>query len=129
MTKNSGIDYTMKILQDDWQPTLIFWLGFRPLLRDELTQLVPELSADKLDTELAALQNLRIVNPIKDTDNKYSLTDDGDDLRHIIVSLGVWGKQQMNDDEDKISPTIVEPEMNAKLGTLVKYRDSLKEYI
>lgn len=57
---HSGIDYSLSILQEKWQPTLVFWLGFRPLTLDELHQLVPKLSSDELQAELARLQNLRI---------------------------------------------------------------------
>ena len=132
MTENkfhSGIDYSLRILQDNWQPTLVFWLGFRPLTMDELHQLVPKLSGDDLKAELAKLQNLRIANPVKDTDNCYSLTEDGDDFRQLMISLSIWGKQQMNDDEDKVSPLIVEPEADAKLSELIKYNKFLREYI
>ena len=132
MTENkfhSGIDYSLRILQDNWQPTLVFWLDFRPLTLDELHQLVPKLSGDDLKAELAKLQILRIANPVKDTDNCYSLTEDGDDFRQLMISLSIWGKQQMNDDENKISPLIVEPEADAKLSELIKYNKVLREYI
>ena len=132
MTENkfhSGIDYSLRILQDNWQPTLVFWLDFRPLTLDELHQLVPKLSGDDLKAELAKLQNLRIAIPVKDTDNCYSLTEDGDDFRQLMISLSIWGKQQMNDDENKISPLIVEPEADAKLSELIKYNKFLREYI
>ncbi|MEE6639311.1 winged helix-turn-helix transcriptional regulator [Limosilactobacillus pontis] len=126
---HSGIDYALSILQDQWQPTLIFWLGFRPLTLDELHQLVPKLAGDELKAELARLQNLRIANPVKDTENCYSLTADGTDFRQLLISLSMWGKQQMNDDEDKVSPLIVEPETDAKLSELIKYNKFLREYI
>lgn len=126
---HSGIDYALSILQDQWQPTLIFWLGFRPLTLDELHQLVPKLAGDELKAELARLQNLRIANPVKDTENCYSLTTDGTDFRQLMISLSMWGKQQMNDDEDKVSPLIVEPETDAKLSELIKYNQFLREYI
>lgn len=126
---HSGIDYALSILQDQWQPTLIFWLGFRPLTLDELHQLVPKLAGDELKAELARLQNLRIANPVKDTENCYSLTADGTDFRQLMISLSMWGKQQMNDDEDKVSPLIVEPETDAKLSELIKYNKFLREYI
>jgi DNA-binding HxlR family transcriptional regulator len=126
---HSGIDYALSILQGQWQPTLIFWLGFRPLTLDELHQLVPKLAGDELKAELARLQNLRIANPVKDTENCYSLTADGTDFRQLLISLSMWGKQQMNDDEDKVSPLIVEPETDAKLSELIKYNKFLREYI
>lgn len=91
--------------------------------------MVPELSGDDLKSELAKLQNLRIANPVKDTDNCYSLTKEGDDFRQLMISLSIWGKQQMNDDENKVSSLIVEPETNAKLSELVKYNKFLREHI
>lgn len=91
--------------------------------------MVPELSGDDLKVELAKLQNLRIANPVKDTENCYSLTTDGTDFRQLMISLSMWGKQQMNDDEDKTTPLIVEPETDAKLSELIKYNKFLREYI
>lgn len=126
---HSGIDYSLSILQEKWQPTLVFWLVFRPLTLDELHQLVPKMSSDELRDELAKLQNLRIANPVKDTENCYSLTEDGKDFRQLLMSLSIWGKQQMNDDEDKSSALVVEPESDAKLSELVKYSKLLRDYI
>lgn len=129
MTSKSGIDYSLRILQDEWQPTLIFWLGFRPLTLAELHQLVPKLSEEDLQAELIKLQNLRIANPVKDTENCYSLTADGSDFRQTMISLSIWGRHQINDDEDKQSALIIEPESDAKLSELVKYNKFLQEYI
>lgn len=126
---HSGIDYSLSILQEKWQPTLVFWLGFRPLTLDELRQLVPKMSGDELKAELAKLQNLRIANPIKDTENCYSLTEDGKDFRQMMMSLSIWGKQQMNDNENKRSVLVIEPETDAKLSELIKYNKLLRDYI
>lgn len=126
---HSGIDYSLSILQEKWQPTLVFWLGFRPLTLDELRQLVPKMSGDELKAELAKLQNLRIANPIKDTENCYSLTEDGKDFRQMMMSLSIWGKQQMNDNENKRSVLVIEPEIDAKLSELIKYNKPLRDYI
>ena len=112
-----------------WQPTLVFLLGFRPLTLDELRQLVPKMSGDELKAELAKLQNLRIANPIKDTENCYSLTEDGKDFRQMMMSLSIWGKQQMNDNENKRSVLVIEPETDAKLSELIKYNKPLRDYI
>lgn len=132
MTNNkfhSGIDYALGILQDKWQPTLIFWLGFRPLTLGELHQLVPRLADKALQAELTKLQNLCVANPVKDTADCYSLTEEGQDFRQLLISLSIWGKQQLNDNEDKQSPLIVEPEPDAKLSELVKYNSFLQKYI
>ena len=126
---HSGIDYSLSILQEKWQPTLVFWLGFRPLTLDELRQLVPKMSGDELKAELAKLQNLRIANPIKDTENCYSLTEDGKDFRQMMMSLSIWGKQQMNDNGNKRSVLVIEPETDAKPSELIKYNKPLRDYI
>lgn len=89
-TKESGLAYATKIFQDRWLPKVIYWLGFRPLGREELEKLFARLSGDQLDNKLHDLQNLRVVNPVLDTEDRYSLTDEGDQLRELIISTGVF---------------------------------------
>lgn len=128
-TKENGLMYATKILQDEWQPTLIYWLGFRPFNMAELVQLLPDLSEEQLTSTLHDLQNLRVVNPICDTENRYSLTDDGEQLRHLMIPASVWGVQQQDDNADRQSMQIVEPEMDASMKDLVKYTDTVKKYL
>lgn len=132
MTKGkaeSGLAYTLNIMANQWQPTMIYWLGFRPLKKKELLMLLPKLSNDQLSAELHTLQNLRIVNPVKNDEDQYSLTDDGDQLRQLIVSSSLWGLQQQDDNEDLISANVVEPENTASLRDLVKYNDTVEKYL
>ncbi|MBB1080284.1 helix-turn-helix transcriptional regulator [Limosilactobacillus sp. STM2_1] len=124
-----GVGYTLDVLEDKWQPRIIYWLGFRPFSIDELQQLLPDLTAVALNDELASLQNLRIVNPVKNNEGKYSLTEDGNDLRNMVVTMGVWGRQQMDDSADKASAQIVEPEANASMAELIKYNEKLGKYL
>ncbi len=126
---HSGIDYVLSLLKNKQQLALAFWLGFRPLTFDELRRLVPQLSDGQLQEELAKLQNLCIVNPVKDTANCYSLTDEGNTFRQLMMQLSIWGKQQLNDGEEKLSVLTVEPESNAKLDELVKYSHLLHDYL
>ena len=56
-----GVKYTPDVLEDRWQPRIIFWLGFRPFTIDGLHQLLPELTDVALKEEITSLQNLRIV--------------------------------------------------------------------
>lgn len=56
-----GVKYTLDVLEDRWQPRIIFWLGFRPFAIEELHQLLPELTDVALNEEITSLQNLRIV--------------------------------------------------------------------
>ena len=61
-----GVKYTLDVLEDQWQPRIIFWLGFRPFTIVELHQLLPELTDIALKEEITSLQNLRIVNQVVD---------------------------------------------------------------
>ena len=47
----------------------------------------------------------------------------------MMMSLSIWGKQQMNDNEDKSSGLVIEPENNAKMSELVKYSKLLRDYV
>ncbi len=119
-----GVKYTLDVLEDRWQPRIIFWLGFRPFTIEELHQLLPDLT-----DEITSLQNLRIVNPIVDEENKYSLTDDGNDLRNMVLTMSVWGRQQMDDSANRVSTQIVEPEKDASMSELIKYNNQLNKYM
>ncbi|PWT44690.1 teichuronic acid biosynthesis glycosyl transferase [Limosilactobacillus reuteri] len=90
-----GVKYTLDILEDRWQPRIIFWLGFRPFTIEELHQLLPELTDVALKEKITSLQNLRIVNPVVDEENKYSLTDDGNDLRNDDIWLPNFLEEQI----------------------------------
>lgn len=128
-TKESGLKYATKIIQDEWQSVLIYWLGFRPFTKAELVQLLPDISDQQLMHKLHDLQNLRIVNPVRDTEDRYSLTDDGDQLRHLMVSTSIWGAQQQDTNADRQSMLVVEPELDASLKDLKKYNKTVKKYL
>lgn len=124
-----GLGYTMDVLQGKWQPRIIFWLGIRTFTGDELMRLLPGISAGELSSELARLQNWRVINPITDQENKYSLTDTGIDLRSILVAMAVWGLHEIDDTENRPPVQIVEPDPTAGIEELVKYNDVLDRYI
>ena len=46
-----GVKYTLNVLEDRWQPRIIFWLGFRPFTIEELHQLLPDLTDVALNEE------------------------------------------------------------------------------
>lgn len=75
------------------------------------------------------MQNLRIVNSNKDENDKYTLTDNGTDLRNMVVTMGVWGRQQMDDSANQISDQIVEPEADASISELIEYNKKLDKYL
>ena len=123
-----GVKYTLDVLEDRWQPRIIFWLGFRPFAIEELHQLLPELTDVALKEEITSLQNLRIVNPVAE-ENKYTFTYDINDLRNMVLTMSVWGRQQMDDSANRASTQIVEPEKDASMSELIKYNEKLNEYM
>lgn len=46
-----------------------------------------------------------------------------------MISTSVWGVQQQDDNADRQSMQIVEPEMDASIKDLVKYTDTVKKYL
>lgn len=129
ISKQYGFDYAKDILTDPNQVVLIFWLGFRAFDEDELVVLT-ENSNESIDSALQHLREIDVINPIKDDQQKWSLTNDGDDLRSILLSLSVWGRQQLDDREEITQQLIVEPDRAADMKELLKFRDNVvRKYI
>lgn len=129
ISKQYGFDYAKDILTDPNQVVLIFWLGFRAFDEDELVVLI-ENSKESIDSALQHLREIDVINPIKDDQQKWSLTNDGDDLRSILLSLSVWGRQQLDDREEITQQLIVEPDRAADMKELLKFRDNVvRKYI
>ena len=129
ISKQYGFDYAKDILTDPNQVVLIFWLGFRAFDEDELVVLT-EKTKESIDSALQHLREIDVINPIKDDQQKWSLTNDGDDLRSILLSLSVWGRQQLGDREEITQQLIVEPDRAADMKELLKFRDNVvRKYI
>lgn len=127
-TNKTGINFALQVLSNEWQPRLLFWLGFRPFDETELQQLLPNATDTTIEHNLTCLQKLGIMNPIKDDDHKWTLTDAGASLRDLMFSLCIWGRHQIDDEEDRIPGEIVEPEKQASMKELVAYGKTLDKY-
>lgn len=89
-----------------------------------------ENSKESIDSALQHLREIDVINPIKDDQQKWTLTNDGDDLRSILLSLSVWGRQQLDDREEITQQLIVEPDRAADMKELLKFRDNVvRKYI
>lgn len=129
ISKQYGFDYAKAILDDPNQVGLIFWLGFRAFDEDELVVLT-EKTKESIDSALQHLREIDVINPIKDDQQKWTLTNDGDDLRSILLSLSVWGRQQLDDQEEITQQLIVEPDRAADMKELLKFPDNVvRKYI
>lgn len=89
-----------------------------------------EKTKESIDSALQHLREIDVINPIKDDQQKWTLTNDGDDLRSILLSLSVWGRQQLDDQEEITQQLIVEPDRAADMKELLKFRDNVvRKYI
>lgn len=89
-----------------------------------------ENTKESIDSALQYLREIDVINPIKDDQQKWTLTNDGDDLRSILLSLSVWGRQQLDDQEEITQQLIVEPDRAADVKELLKFRDNVvRKYI
>ena len=91
--------------------------------------MLPDLTDVALNEEITSLQNLRIINPVVDEENKYSLTDDGNDLRNMVLTMSVWGRQQMDDSANRACTQVAVPERDVSMSELIKYSEKLNEYM
>lgn len=126
--ENTGMNRALQILSNQSQPRLLFWLGFRPFNEDELDQLLPNSNSHEIDDNLTSLRDLGIVSPVRNHEERWSLTENGHSLRDLMISLCVWGRHQVDNDAERVSDQIVEPEQGASLSELVKYGTTLDKY-
>ncbi|MFC6322476.1 winged helix-turn-helix transcriptional regulator [Companilactobacillus baiquanensis] len=109
---NLGIDLTLDIIEGKWKTSLICWIGLKDRRNGELLNLMPGISQKVLTQQLRELENDRIIQrtsygtvPPKVV---YSLTEDGMELRQILVDLSIWGEKKaehLNEDGNHIHIT------------------------
>ena len=127
-TIDQGIGYSLSILRENDYPKVLFWLGVKPLNFEDLQELLSDVSINRLITIVKDLQNRYLISPIQQA-GCFVLTTGGQELTRLVTSLGVWGRQQMDDSADMTSDQIVEPEANASMEELIKYNEKLDKYL
>lgn len=128
--KMSGFDYTCEFFNNKCQSAIILWLGIRPFSEIELKLLIDEFSAKEVITALNQLKLAGIIDPVPNKEDKWNLSESGYDLHELLMNIAVWGRHQMNDQEDKENDLIVEPDKDASMSELLRFRDEFtKEYL
>lgn len=46
-----------------------------------------------------------------------------------MISVSVWGVQQQDENADRQSMFVIEPELDASIKDLVKYRQTVEKYL
>lgn len=107
---------------------VLFWLGIKPLDFDDLHELLTNISDNQLITKIGELQTKYLISSIKEA-GCFVLTTGGQEIARLIMSLGVWGRQQMDENGGDNSVQVVLPDSSMGQKELLKYRNMVEQYI
>lgn len=125
---NHGITYSLSLLRNGDYSKALFWLGIKPLDFDELHELLTNISDNQLITIIEELQTKYLISPIKEA-GCFVLTEGGQEFARLVMSLGVWGRQQMDENGGNDSAQVVLPDSSMDQTELLKYRNTIEQYI
>ena len=125
---NHGITYSLSLLRNSDYSKALFWLGIKPLDFDELHELLTNISDNQLITIIEELQTKYLISPIKEA-GCFVLTEGGQEFARLVMSLGVWGRQQMDENGGNDSAQVVLPDSSMDQTELLKYRNTVEQYI
>ncbi len=125
---NHGITYSLSFLRNADYSKVLFWLGIKPLDFDDLHELLTNISDNQLITIIEELQTKYLISPIKEA-GCFVLTEGGQEFARLVMSLGVWGRQQMDESGGNDSAQVVLPDSSMDQIELLKYRNTVEQYI
>lgn len=125
---NHGITYSLSLLRNGDYSKALFWLGVKPLDFDDLHELLTNISDNRLITIIEELQTKYLISPIKEA-GCFVLTEGGQEFARLVMSLGVWGRQQMDENGGNDSVQVVFPDSSMGQKELLKYRNMVEQYI
>ena len=125
---NHGITYSLSLLRNGDYSKALFWLGVKPLDFDDLHELLTNISDNRLITIIEELQTKYLISPIKEA-GCFVLTEGGQEFARLVMSLGVWGRQQMDENGGNDSVQVVLPDSSMEQKELLKYRNMVEQYI
>lgn len=125
---NHGITYSLSLSRNGDYSKALFWLGVKPLDFDDLHELLTNISDNRLITIIEELQTKYLISPIKEA-GCFVLTEGGQEFARLVMSLGVWGRQQMDENGGNDSAQVVLPDSSMEQTELLKYRNTIEQYI
>ncbi|RMX25773.1 hypothetical protein C5O77_03670 [Limosilactobacillus reuteri] len=125
---NHGITYSLSLLRNGDYSKALFWLGVKPLDFDDLHELLTNISDNRLITIIEELQTKYLISPIKEA-GCFVLTEGGQEFARLVMSLGVWGRQQMDENGGNDSAQVILPDSSMEQTELLKYRNTIEQYI
>lgn len=125
---NHGITYSLSLLRNGDYSKALFWLGVKPLDFDDLHEVLTNISDNRFITIIEELQTKYLISPIKEA-GCFVLTEGGQEFARLVMSLGVWGRQQMDENGGNDSVQVVLPDSSMGQKELLKYRNMVEQYI
>ncbi|MFM9281334.1 winged helix-turn-helix transcriptional regulator [Paenibacillus jiagnxiensis] len=97
VTRACPIEMTLHIIGGKWKGIIIDILSEKSVRFNELKRLIPGITQRMLTLQLRELETDGIVKrKVEDTvppKVEYSLTDQGENLSHILESMRAWGNK------------------------------------
>ena len=96
-----GIEATLKIIGGKWKPIILCHLGYGDLRSGELKRKIPDVTQKVLTAQLKELQEDGIIS--REVYNEvppkvvYSLPEEGQTLREVLITMSVWGENKIKE--------------------------------
>ncbi|WP_100486281.1 winged helix-turn-helix transcriptional regulator [Sporolactobacillus pectinivorans] len=91
------VEVTLDIIGGKWKGVILFHLLYKTRRFNEFRRLIPGITQRMLTLQLRELENDGIVHrevyPVVPPKVEYSLTEFGETLSPIIISMRTWGKK------------------------------------
>jgi len=95
---NCATEFTLTVLGGKWKTVILCYLKQQPLRYGELRAIMPRLSDKVLSQRLRELEKARLVERARASPanggSVYRLTELGESLRDILLSLYDWGERE-----------------------------------
>lgn len=92
-----AVEATLEVISGKWKPMILCHLGNGAMRTGELKRNIPAISQRMLTLQLRELENDQIV--VRKVFNQvppkveYSLTETGESLRDLLLSMSEWGER------------------------------------
>ncbi|MEX2785334.1 winged helix-turn-helix transcriptional regulator [Streptococcus sp. H49] len=93
-----GINITLEAIGGKWKPLLLCYIGKMPMRNGQLLRMIPDISQKVLTEQLRELEGDGIISRKSFSEIpprvEYYLTEEGKNLRKLLVELSVWGEKR-----------------------------------
>lgn len=100
-----AVEATLDVIGGKWKPIILCHLGGETLRTSELRRRMPAISQRILTKQLRELEenniiSRRVYNQVPPK-VEYSLTEEGNSLRDILLSMSEWGESRVAKEQEQ----------------------------